>query len=117
MKLIYVAGKYRDEHPYQVYENIERAWRLGLEVAKLGAYPIVPHKNTEHMEGAQGPQFWIDGTMEACVRCDALIYVHEGLESSLGTQGEIAKMKELGKPVFADIETLKLWLDGVLVTK
>ena len=113
MQLVYIAGRYRDESPYKIYQNIERAWELGLQVNLLGAYAVIPHKNSEHMEGAQGPQFWIDGTLELCSRCDALIVVPQGYETSQGTLGEIARMKELGKPVFYSLEDLEDYLSNV----
>lgn len=111
MYLVYIAGKYRDDQPYKVYGHIERAWQMGCQVNALGsAYAMIPHKNSEHMEGLRGPQFWIDATLEMMRRCDAVMIIPGTWETSTGTKGEIAEAERLGIPVFYDIENLEQWL-------
>lgn len=109
-KLVYVGGPYRDKDMYQVKRNIRNADMVGELVIEAGAYPIIPHKCTELMEGMQSPQFFIEGTMAAMARCDAMIVVPYW-QSSEGTIGEIKEMNRLGKPVFFHGYTMRHWMN------
>ena len=44
--MVYVAGALMANDHYQIRLNIDRAAAVGLEVAKLGAAPLIPHTNT-----------------------------------------------------------------------
>jgi hypothetical protein len=110
MKLIYVVGPYRAEGHWQVLENIRRAEALALEVWRLGAACICPHKNTAFFSGAAPDQLWLDGDLEMVRRCDGLICV-PGWERSAGSRGEVALANELGIPVFQTTDELKQWMD------
>jgi|SRR5580704_2997662 hypothetical protein len=110
MKLIYVVGPYRAEGHWQVLENIRRAEALALEVWRLGAACICPHKNTAFFSGAAPDQLWLDGDLEMVRRCDALVCV-PGWERSSGSRGEVALANELGIPVFQTTDELKQWMD------
>ena len=106
--LIYVAGKYRAATREAVAANIEAARQLGIEAARLGWYPVIPHCNTAHMELAtpqHGDQFWLQGTLELMRRCDALVLV-PGWETSEGTQGEIAEADRLQIPIYRSPDLL-----------
>ena len=109
IKLIYVAGPYRAALPYQIQTNIHRAWRLGVEVAKLGAMPVIPHANTAHMDGLQSDDFWLEATLQLMRRCDAVL-VTPDWERSFGARGEVEEAKRLGIPVFYGLSTLEGWL-------
>ena len=106
MRIIYVAGKYRDEHPYKIQENIDKAKEVAKEV---WAYPhfaaICPHMNSAHFEGINSEQHFIDATLEMMLRCDAVLLV-PGWETSEGTIGEIKRAKELDMPVFETLQGL-----------
>ena len=100
--LIYVAGKYRAATREAVAANIEAARQLGIEAARLGWYPVIPHCNTAHMELAtpeHADAFWLNGTLELMRRCDALVLV-PGWESSEGTLAEITEADRLRIPVY-----------------
>lgn len=107
MKLVYVAGPFSAPDRQGVERNIRAAEELGLEVAKLGLFPVVPHSNTSHpdYETAQPYQFWIDGTLELLRRCDAVVCV-AGWERSSGARGECAEALRIGLPVFERLEDL-----------
>ena len=128
--LVYVAGPFSPTpeqkraieqytgHEFQrrarrifVEQNIERAARLGLAVSKLGAYPVVPHSNTAlpEYEDAQGYEFWIEGTEEMLLRCDAVIFTTDWQESS-GARGEERTAAERGIPRFYSLSDLACWL-------
>lgn len=105
--LIYVAGKYRAATREAVAANIEAARQVGIEAARLGWYPVIPHANTGHMEDdlQHADQFWLAGTLELMTRCDAVVLV-PGWETSEGTRGEIAKADQLQIPVYRTLDAM-----------
>lgn len=107
--LVYVAGPYRAPLPYQRGANINAAWLLGCKVAELGGMPVIPHKNTEHMDGLQSDDFWLEGTLELMRRCDAVI-VTSDWERSTGAVGEEWEAQRLSIPVFYGLATLEGWI-------
>jgi hypothetical protein len=111
VKLVYVAGKFSAPTRAQVEINIDYAVDVGLAVAQMGAFPVVPHANTAHpgYEKLQPYPFWIAGTLALLRRCDALITVPNWKESS-GARGEVADALERGQPVFHLLDDLRAWL-------
>jgi nucleoside 2-deoxyribosyltransferase len=103
IKLVYVAGSYRSATRAEIDTNISKARELGKSVARLGAYPVIPHANTGHFEGCEpegmGEGFWLRATLELCRRCDAIVSMR-GWRKSSGTLIEIDTMRKLGKPIF-----------------
>lgn len=112
MKVIYIAGAFRGPTAWDIAENIRKAERAGLEVAKLGAMPLIPHANTAHFHGALPDEFWLDGTLELLRRADA-VYVFDpaDIERSRGTRGEVEEAGRLDKPVCTTLAGLHLWLE------
>ncbi len=112
IKLVYVAGPFSAPDRAGVEITIERAARLGLEVAKLGACPWVPHANTAlpAYEHVQPYQFWIDATELQRQKCDALLTL-EGWEKSSGARKEVAAARASGQPVFHRLQDLSEWLE------
>jgi hypothetical protein len=109
--LVYVAGRFSAPTRAGVEENIRRAVELGIEVAKLGAFPVIPHSNTAHpdFETVQPYQFWIAGTLALLRACDVCIMV-PGWEASSGATGEREEAART-MPVFYSVEELRAWLD------
>ena len=101
MNVVYVAGKYRDTHPYQIQYHIDCAKEVAMQVWKAGHAAICPHLNSAHFEGLNTEQHFIDGTLELMKRCDVVLLV-PGWETSEGTKGEIAEAERLGIPVYED---------------
>ncbi len=99
MKLVYVAGPYRAKTGWGIEENIQAARRIGAEVARQGAFPVVPHANTAHYDGINDDRFWLDGTLAMLRKCDAVVLC-DGWQRSSGTRGELDEAKRLGLPVF-----------------
>jgi len=114
MKVVYIIGPFRGKTHWQVYQNVQNAERLGLEVARRGAMPLIPHKNTENFDGLLTDEFWIEGTKELLCRADAAITVEAiGIDwrKSTGSVGEVEDMeKVLKRPVFHSLADLALWL-------
>jgi uncharacterized protein DUF4406 len=111
IKLIYVAGPFSAPTRAGVEENIARAAEAGVEVAKLGACPWVPHANTAHpaYETVQPYQFWIDATELQRQKCDAILMI-AGWQGSSGARKEHAAALVRGQPVLYSIAELKEWL-------
>lgn len=107
----YIAGPFSALTREEVEENIRRAVMVGIEVAKLGVYPITPHANTAHpaFEALQPYDFWIDGCKILLQAAHVMVLV-PGWEQSSGACGERKIMIQLGRPVFESVEALKQWL-------
>lgn len=118
--LIYIAGPFSGPDRHTVELNIRAAEAAALLVARLGGMPVCPHANTANtaFEGAQGYEFWIDGTAALLRACDAAVFVW-GWESSSGARKERDICVAEGIPVFDSHLELKLALEhgGVLKRK
>lgn len=114
MKLTYVAGPFSAATRAGVEDNIMRAALVGVEVAKVGGFPVVPHSNTSHplYEQVQQYPFWIAATMAMLRKCDAVMLV-SGWEESSGARGERKEALRLGMPIFlpGDYDGLSRWLE------
>jgi hypothetical protein len=107
---VYVAGALFAEDHYAIRLNIDRAAAIGLEVAKSGASPVIPHTNTGAWYiGTISHEFWYEATLELMRRCDAIVLV-PGWQGSKGTKAEIEEAKRLNLPVFDTIAALSAWL-------
>ena len=109
MKLVYLAGPYRATTEWELLGNIRRAEALALEVWRLGAACICPHKNTAFLGGACDDAIWLAGDLEMLRRCDAVICTADW-QRSAGSRDEVAMAKKLAIPVFSTIEELQIWL-------
>lgn len=109
MKVVYVAGPYRAPTHWGVVQNIRRAEEVGLEVAKLGVMPCVPHLASGSFGGEMPEEFWLEGTMDLLRRCDAVVLV-PGWRESRGTLDELCEAGALKIPVFYSPATLGRWL-------
>ena len=109
MKVVYVAGPFRGETAWRVAENIRAAERVGMKVAELGAMPLIPHANTANFDGTMSDRFWIDGTAELLLRCDALVTT-ERWRASSGAVGEVELAHKHSIPVFHTLGDLGWWL-------
>ena len=90
MKVIYIAGPYRNKSEYEVSENIRIAGWYALHVWKLGGVALCPHKNTAFFGGAHNisDDVWLRGDLELLNRCDA-IYVTSTWQDSSGAKAEV----------------------------
>ena len=110
MKVIYVAGKYRDTRgEWYVMQNIRSAERIALQIWKLGGVALCPHMNTRLFGGTLPDDIWLRGDKELIKRCDALFQMRNALDSE-GAKAEINLAKTLGMPVLKDIVQLRDYL-------
>jgi hypothetical protein len=109
--LVYCAGPFSAPTREGVEANIRKMSELGVEVAKLGACPWIPHANTAlpEFEHVQPYTFWIAATLEQLRRCDAVIMSEDWKQSS-GARGEHADAFARGQPIFYSLDELKAWL-------
>ena len=119
--LVYIAGPFtgkgetRAEQRADTEAKIARAVQLGIRVARLGAYPVIPHANTSHpeFEDVQDYGFWIEGTAELLERCDAVLFTDDWRDSSCA-RGEERLAAERGIPRFYTLSDLACWLSPAL---
>jgi nucleoside 2-deoxyribosyltransferase len=111
VKVVYIAGAFRAPTTWAVQQNVRAAEEAGLEVAKLGAMPLIPHANTAHFDGLLTEDFWLEGTAALLRRCDAVyVFNREHLDTSSGTRYEVLLAIARAIPVFKDLVTLGAWL-------
>ena len=111
MKVIFLAGPYRSETEYGVHANIQRAERVALEVWRLGAVCICPHKNTAYFGGALPDEVWLKGDHELVRRSDAVLLMDEWSESK-GAADEKVFAERIGKPLLNSLEALQVWISA-----
>jgi len=104
MKVIYIAGPYRDNRgEFHVRCNIREAERAALFVWMNKAVALCPHKNTAGLGGAYGipDSTWLNGDLELILRCD-VVYAIPGWDTSEGALAEVEFAKSRGIPVLYD---------------
>ena len=92
MKIIYVAGAYRNKTEWGLIENIRHAEKEAIKLWQEGWAVICPHKNTAHFGGLCPDDTWLKGDIEMLKRCDA-IYMLKGWQKSEGANMELATAK------------------------
>ena len=99
MRLVYLAGPYRDARgEYFVGQNIRAAASIAIELWRLGYAVITPHLNTAFFGGACPDEVWLEGDLVMMRRCDFVVLV-PGWDKSSGTRAEVAEARRLGIPV------------------
>ncbi len=109
--LVYVAGPYSAATRAKVEVNIARATGYGLEIARMGGMPVVPHSNTSDDRYAQTQpyEFWMLGTAKLLRACDA-VFMMPTWRASSGAQAEEKLARSLKLPIFFELEVLRLWI-------
>ena len=107
MKVIYIAGPYRNKSEYEVGENIRIAAEYALEIWSWGGVALCPHKNTAFFGGAYNipDETWLKGDLELLSRCDA-VYAMRNWKKSEGAKAEIKFADERGIRVFYTADTM-----------
>jgi hypothetical protein len=117
LPLIYIAGPFRGATPLDVRRNVERARDYGLIVAQAGGYPMIPHTMTSEFDKQLVDQFWLDGTLEMLLRCDAIALI-PGWQDSRGATLEQAWASARGMPAWefsfsCAVADLADWIAGL----
>ena len=89
------------------------ARQVGIKVARLGAFPCIPHLNSYHFEIDSGlpAEFFYEGDLLLLKRCDAVFMMDNWLESR-GARLEKDFAERMSIPVFFDLAELKEWIDS-----
>jgi len=99
MRVVYIAGAYRDSGENGVWENIMRARTVARQLWYMGLIAICPHTNSIMMGGNDlPPEVFLEGGLEILRRCDA-IFMLRNWKESIGAQKEWELAKELDIPV------------------
>lgn len=116
MKLVYIAGKFRGANAWDVEQNTFRARQVGAALAETGRFmPVIPH--VPCFDGLGSPEFWLIGTTQLMLRCDAMFMIPGSLKDSEGTQREYQAACREGMPVFQRVEDLLRWSGKVHALK
>lgn len=101
MRIIYIAGPYRNESIWGTLQNIRRAEMAALQYWRKGFAVICPHKNSALMDGAQNTSedTWLNGDLEILSRCDVVVAL-PGWKNSAGASQEVEHARSLGIPVW-----------------
>lgn len=102
-KVIYLAGPYRANSEWGIYNNIRRAEAKALELWREGWVVLCPHKNTQNFQGSCPDRVWLDGCLELLKRCDA-IYLLSNWQTSEGSKEEYKLAVELGLEIIIEGE-------------
>lgn len=110
---VYVAGPFSGVTREHVEANIRAAEQYGLDIAELGAMPVVPHCMTAHptYEMLQDYDFWISGTLAVMCTCDAVFFM-PNWRASKGACKERASAEKYNYPVFDSLILLGQWIDN-----
>ena len=111
MKVIYLAGPFRGPDHWAIWQNINRAAALALEVWKLGAACVCPHMNSFCFQGAAPDHVWLDGYLAILGKCDGILMTPDWQRSS-GATAELRYAESHGLPVFLTLEDLAAWLSA-----
>ena len=115
MKRVYVAGPYSANNIYDVFENMRKGMRAGVEVFLAGYSPYVPwHDFHHHLMFRDGETLSVDDyyemSMAWLVVSDAMLVLPDWLNSK-GTVAEVDKASRLGIPIFHSLDDLKRGLE------
>lgn len=99
MTLLYLSGPYRAPTINGIYENIQRARVLAVELWKAGYAVLCPHLNTAFMDGDVPIEAIPDGDYEMVRRCDAVVML-PGWQTSVGATQERLIAIGNGTPVY-----------------
>ena len=106
MKVIYIAGKYRDHRgEWFVKENIRTAELAAITVWRMGGVAICPHKNTAFFGGTCDDSVWLAGDLELLRRCDAIFMLDNFMDSE-GAKKELEFATESNIPALYTVSDL-----------
>ena len=106
-QFVHIAGPYSGKtHDHQSYNEIDANIAQAREAAKFlaenGMPFYCPHTNTAHFEVIAPDlpvEYWYDMD-NVFVDLSSAVFLVEGWQVSLGTQGEMRRARRSGKPIF-----------------
>ena len=108
MKVLYLAGPYRADTTYGVYQNIRKAEKKAVELWQQGYAVLCPHLNSQLFELMfdNANEICLAGGLEMLQRCDA-IYMMKGWENSEGSKQELKLAKNMRMEIIYENFTSK----------
>lgn len=107
---VYVAGAYSADNILDIFNNMRKGMRLGLEVLLAGYAPFVPwfdyHFQLMLRETETIPLSTYYEYSLAWLRVSNAVLVVPNSENSIGTQNEIKEAVHLGIPIFYSLDEL-----------
>lgn len=85
--VIYIAGAYTADDPWNVEQNVRRAEEACYELEALGASVVCPHTNTRWQDRRTPYEQKLRTTLAALRRCDAVLFL-PAWAMSKGARGE-----------------------------
>ncbi len=110
MKVIYIAGPYRHDDEWMVWQHIMQARDYAAMVWRAGGVPVTPHLNSMMMHGLLPIEKFLEGDCELISRCDALLLTGDW-QSSEGSLFEKAFAETNSIPVFTTMGSLRDYLE------
>lgn len=109
MKVVYIAGPFRGQTPWETEQYARIAETAALFVWRLGFAVICPHTNTRYFDKAVPDHVLLEGCRELLSRCDAVLML-PGWVNSVGATQERAEAISRGIPLCYDPEMMKIVL-------
>lgn len=88
MPKIYIAGPFRGPNAWAIENNIREAEYAGLEVAKIGLCPVIPHSMFRFFQGTLPDSFWLEATTELLRPCQGILMLPKWRQSA-GSRAEL----------------------------
>ncbi|KKN62176.1 hypothetical protein LCGC14_0514550 [marine sediment metagenome] len=98
MRVIYIAGKYRDTTSIDKLNNINHHTRVAYKLLLEGWAVFSPIMNTAHFDDLS-QEIIMSNDLEILSRCDA-IYVLNNWEDSRGAKMELAVARKLKMEIY-----------------
>jgi hypothetical protein len=100
MKVVYIAGPFRGNTPWDVECNIRNAEEQALKVSALGGVALCPHTMYRHFDKKLPDKFWIGATAELLRRCDAILLCRGWSDSAGSLEEDRIAREEMKIPRF-----------------
>jgi len=106
---IYVAYRYSG-NTLETLTNIGKATDAGIELAKKGHYPFIPHLDCQvaiQCKGCLPLDYYYKASMAFLRVCDAILILDKSdLNTSEGVTKEFAWAKSVGVPIYFTLEEI-----------
>ena len=103
MRVIYIAGAYRNNSLNGIFENIMHSRKVAQKLWHKGWAVISPHCNSLFMDEGDDAMVFLDGDLEILRRCDA-IYMLSNWRESVGAMQERKQAGEWGLEIYYEDE-------------
>jgi len=104
---IYVAGPLRNSDYRKVWDNVQRAIGIGLQLMKKGHVVFIPHLSyyatlhpESNIDGKNEHKIWMKQDLEWVISCDALFF----LGHSRGADEELSLAKKMGLKIYTTLD-------------